>query len=263
MDPRNDGAFVTAGIAFRRAGDVYSCDSAITTRRFGLNPRAADAFNNRGNAFRTRQRARTRSARLRRGDSAGPALRARDSTTGASSCSSCGEVNRAISDFNRAIAGRQRPTPTLSVTAASRGYKQRFVDLAIADFDEAFRIESGDRSRHRVPHLRCRAATWYCLFFFFFFFFLYIKKKKKKKKKKKFFFFFFPLKSIKGRQSRVLSKGADDNAFLPEPAFELLSKTTPPFVIEVFESSLQKMTMSSRVVSPVSSFQTPRAGARM
>ena len=48
LDPRNDGAFVNRGIAHRRAGDldraIKDYDEAIR-----LNPRAADAFNNRGN----------------------------------------------------------------------------------------------------------------------------------------------------------------------------------------------------------------------
>ena len=50
-DPRNDGAFVNRGIAYRRLGDfdraIKDYDEAIR-----LNPRAADAYNNRGNAYR-------------------------------------------------------------------------------------------------------------------------------------------------------------------------------------------------------------------
>lgn len=51
MDRRNDGAFVNRGIAYRRVGDldraIRDYDEAIR-----LNPQAADAFNNRGNAIR-------------------------------------------------------------------------------------------------------------------------------------------------------------------------------------------------------------------
>ena len=53
LDPNNNGAYVNRGIAYRRAGDV---DRAIADydEAIHLNPRAADAFNNRGNAFRAR-----------------------------------------------------------------------------------------------------------------------------------------------------------------------------------------------------------------
>ena len=76
LDPRNDGAFVNRGIAYRRIGDldraIKDYDEAIR-----LNPRAADAFNNRGNAFRTRDEFERALRRLRRRDSARSALRPR------------------------------------------------------------------------------------------------------------------------------------------------------------------------------------------
>ena len=51
LDPKNDGAFINRGIAYRRAGDL---ERALLdyNEAIRLNPLAADAFNNRGNAYK-------------------------------------------------------------------------------------------------------------------------------------------------------------------------------------------------------------------
>ena len=118
MDPRNDGAFVNRGIAFRRVGDV---DRAIRDydEAIRLNPRAADAFNNRGNAFRTR-------------DELERALRDYDEAIRLDPHYAHAFNNRGIiflergeaiarSPISTARLRKTRLTPTPSVTAGSRG----------------------------------------------------------------------------------------------------------------------------------------------
>ena len=84
-----------------------------------MNPRAADAFNNRGNAFRTRDELdramRDYDEAIRLDPHYAHALNNRGIIF-----LEHGDTDRAIADFDRAI-GEERPTPTPSVIAGSRG----------------------------------------------------------------------------------------------------------------------------------------------
>ena len=123
VDPRNDGAFVNRGIAYRRIGDldraIHDYDEAIR-----LNPRAAHAFNNRGNAFRARdERDRALSdydAAIRLDPHYAHAFNNRGIIF-----LELGELDRAIADFDRAIS-EDRPTPTRFAIAGSRGPTSAF-----------------------------------------------------------------------------------------------------------------------------------------
>lgn len=137
VDPRNDGAFVNRGIAFRRARDVTPAirdyDEAIR-----LNPRAADAFNNRGNAFRTRNELERA---LRDYDDAirlDPHYAHAFNNRGIIFLER-GELVRAIRDFNRAIVEDTSYANAFRNRGLAR-LQQRSFNLAIADFDEAFRL---------------------------------------------------------------------------------------------------------------------------
>ena len=103
LDPRNDGAFVNRGIAYRRAGDIERAikdyDEAIR-----LDSHYAQAYNNRGIIFLEMD-----------------------------------EVDRAIADFNKAIAEE----PDYANAFRNRGLAwlhQRLFDRANEDFDEASRL---------------------------------------------------------------------------------------------------------------------------
>ena len=134
LDPRNDGAFVNRGIAYRRAGDV---DRAIEdyNEAIRLNPGAADAFNNRGNAFRTRDEL---DRALRDYDEAlrlDPHYAHAFNNRGIIFLEQ-GDAGRAMADFDRAIG----ESPSYANAFRNRGLaraQQQFYDLAIADFNEA------------------------------------------------------------------------------------------------------------------------------
>ena len=136
-DPRNDGAYVNRGIAYRRAGDIERAiedyDEAIR-----LNPGAADAFNNRGNAFRTRdefERAlRDYDEAIRLDPHYAHALNNRGIVF-----LEQGDAARAIADFDRAIRERASYANAFRNRGLAR-LQQRRYDLAVADFDEAFKL---------------------------------------------------------------------------------------------------------------------------
>ena len=149
MDPRNDGAFVNRGIAYRRAGDIERAirdyDEAIR-----LNPRAADAFNNRGNAFRAlddpERAMRDYDEALRLDPHYAHAYNNRGIIF-----LEMDEVDRAIADFNKAIAEE----PGYANAFRNRGLawlQQRLFDRANEDFDEASRL-----SRQQAVSLKPRA----------------------------------------------------------------------------------------------------------
>lgn len=138
LDPRNDGALVNRGIAYRRIGDL---DRAIRdyNEAIRLNSRAADAFNNRGNAYRARndfERARCdydEAIRLN------PQYAHAYNNRGIIFLE-LGDPYRAVPDFDRAI----REDPSYANAFRNRGLawtEQRLFDLAIHDFDEAFRLD--------------------------------------------------------------------------------------------------------------------------
>jgi tetratricopeptide (TPR) repeat protein len=137
LDPRNDGAWVNRGIAYRRLGDI---DHAISDydEAIRLNPHAADAFNNRGNAFRAR-------------DEFGRALHDYDQAIRLDPHYAHafnnrgiifleqGDLDRAIADFDRAIVEESSYANAYRNRGLARTNK-RLYDLAIEDFDEAFRL---------------------------------------------------------------------------------------------------------------------------
>lgn len=138
LDPRNDGAFVNRGIAYRRIGDldraIRDYDEAIR-----LNPFAADAFNNRGNAFR----ARNELERARRDYDDAIRLNPRYphayNNRGIIDLER-GDFDRAVADFNRAI----REQPAYANAYRNRGLArmhQQLFDLAIQDFNTAFNLD--------------------------------------------------------------------------------------------------------------------------
>ncbi len=137
LDPRNDGAFVNRGIAYRRIGDldraIKDYDEAIR-----LNPRAADAFNNRGNAFRTRDEFERALHDYDDAIRLDPHYAHAFNNRGIIFLE-LGELDRAIADFDRAIGEES----TYANAFRNRGLartRQRLFDLAIEDFDNAFKL---------------------------------------------------------------------------------------------------------------------------
>lgn len=136
-NPRNDGAFVNRGIAYRRLGDldraIRDYDEAIR-----VNPRAADAFNNRGNAFRALDEhdhaMRDYDEAIRLDPHYAHALNNRGIIF-----LELGDANRAIVDFDRAIA----EDGTYANAFRNRGIALAnlgLFDRAIHDFDRAFTL---------------------------------------------------------------------------------------------------------------------------
>ena len=104
LDPKNDGAFINRGIAYRRIGDLERALSDYN-EAIRLNPLAADAFNNRGNAFQELNRVRPGDPGLRRGDSAEPAL--------------CARVQQSRRHLSRSRASPIGPPPTSTRRSAA------------------------------------------------------------------------------------------------------------------------------------------------
>lgn len=136
-NPRNDGAYVNRGIAYRRLGDldraIRDYDEAIR-----VNPRAADAFNNRGNAFRARdehERAmRDYDQAIRLDPHYAHAFNNRGITF-----LELGDPRRSIVDFDRAIA----EDGTYANAFRNRGIAHAdlgLFDRAIQDFDMALTL---------------------------------------------------------------------------------------------------------------------------
>jgi tetratricopeptide (TPR) repeat protein len=136
-DPRNDGAFVNRGIAYRRLGSI---DRAIADydEAVRLNPRAADAFNNRGNAFRSREQ---HDRAMRDYDEAirlNPHYAHAFNNRGIIFLE-LGDAEHAIADFDRAIAEEASYANAFRNRGLARTHQGLF-DRAIEDFDEAFRL---------------------------------------------------------------------------------------------------------------------------
>jgi tetratricopeptide (TPR) repeat protein len=137
LDPRNDGAFVNRGIAYRRIGDLQRAirdyDEAIR-----LNPLAADAFNNRGNAYRDLNEfdwaVRDYDEAIRLNPRYAHAYNNRGVVY-----LEAGEPGLAAADFDQAIERDSRYANAFRNRGLART-DQRLFDLAIRDFDEAFRL---------------------------------------------------------------------------------------------------------------------------
>jgi tetratricopeptide (TPR) repeat protein len=136
-NPRNDGAYVNRGIAYRRLGDIdraiHDYDQAIR-----VNPRAADAFNNRGNAFRARDEhglaMHDYDEAIRLDPHYAHALNNRGIIF-----LEMGDANRSIADFDRAIAEDGTYANAFRNRGIAHADLGRF-DRAIQDFDIAFTL---------------------------------------------------------------------------------------------------------------------------
>ncbi|RPI50873.1 MAG: tetratricopeptide repeat protein [Acidobacteria bacterium] len=137
LDPRNDGAFVNRGIAYRRIGNI-----ALALRDYDhavqLNPAAADAFNNRGNAYRDLNEfdraVRDYDEAIRLNPRYAHAYNNRGVIF-----LEAGEPGLAAADFSQAIERDARYANAYRNRGLART-DQRLYDLAIADFDQAFRL---------------------------------------------------------------------------------------------------------------------------
>ena len=137
-NPRNDGAFVNRGIAYRRLGDF---DSAIRDydEAIRLNPRAADAFNNRGNAFRTRDE---QDRALRDYDEAirlDPHYAHAFNNRGIIALE-LGDARKAVLDFDHAIVEDGQYANAFRNRGIALAHLGLF-DRAIRDFDRAFTLD--------------------------------------------------------------------------------------------------------------------------
>lgn len=137
LDPRNDGAFVNRGIAYRRIGDIERAikdyDEAIR-----LNPHAADAFNNRGNAFRTRDQLGRAMSDYDEAIRLNPHYAHAFNNRGIIFLE-LGDFDRAIADFDRAIGEESAYANAFRNRGLARAH-QRLFDRAIEDFDVAFKL---------------------------------------------------------------------------------------------------------------------------
>ena len=137
LDPTNDGAFINRGIAYRRIGDLPRAlrdyDEAIR-----LNPEAADAFNNRGNAFRALndfdKAVRDYDEAIRLNPLYAHAYNNRGVVF-----LEIGDPVRAAADFDEAIE-RDRGYANAFRNRGLARTDQRLFDLAINDFNEAFKL---------------------------------------------------------------------------------------------------------------------------
>jgi len=122
LDPRNDGALVNRGIAYRRNGDIESAirdyDEAIR-----LNPHAADAFNNRGNAFRDREEFERAIADYDEALRLDPHYAHAYNNRGIIFLET-GELDRALADFDKAIAEDPHYANALRNRAVTRALRQ-------------------------------------------------------------------------------------------------------------------------------------------
>lgn len=134
LDPRNDGAFVNRGIAYRRIGDI---ERAIRdyNEAIRLNPHAADAFNNRGNAFRTRHQPDRALTDYHEAIRLDPHYAHAFNNRGIIFLE-FGEFDRAIADFDRAIAEESSYANAFRNRGLARAHQRRF-ELAVEDFDTA------------------------------------------------------------------------------------------------------------------------------
>lgn len=142
LDPKNDGALVNRGIAYRRAGDLTRAINDFT-EAIRLNPNAADAFNNRGNAYRAMYQT-------------GPAFEDYNEAIRLNAQYAHAYNNRgimfldrgdfelAIADFDKAIS----EDASYANAYRNRGLAQTFLRLfeeALGDFDNAARLDPESR----------------------------------------------------------------------------------------------------------------------
>ena len=137
LNPRNDGAFVNRGIAYRRIGDI---DRAIRDYEgaIRLNPNAADAFNNRGNAFRAKdafhRAIRDYDEAIRLDPHYAHAFNNRGIIF-----LDMGDADRAILDFDRAILEDESYANAFRNRGIACAHLGHF-DRALEDFDAAFAL---------------------------------------------------------------------------------------------------------------------------
>ena len=106
--------------------------------RFGLNPRAAGAFNNRGNALQVEGDLERALADYDEAIRLEPKYLQAYSNRGTVFLE-LGDDERAVADFDRAIAGDAMYASALHNRGLAHSRQRRF-DLAIADHGEAIRI---------------------------------------------------------------------------------------------------------------------------
>ena len=122
LDPRNDGALVNRGIAYRRSGDI---ERAIRdyNEAIRLNPHAADAFNNRGNAFRDREEFERAIADYDEALRLDPHYAHAYNNRGIIFLET-GDLDRAMADFDKAIAEDPHYANALRNRAVTRALRQ-------------------------------------------------------------------------------------------------------------------------------------------
>lgn len=138
LDPKNDGAFINRGIAFRRIGDLERALSDYN-EAIRLNPLAADAFNNRGNAFKELNQFDRAMQDYDEAIRLNPHYAHAYNNRGVIFLES-GQPERAADDFDQAIGC----DPAYANAFRNRGLArtdQREFDRALADFDAAFRLD--------------------------------------------------------------------------------------------------------------------------
>jgi tetratricopeptide (TPR) repeat protein len=137
LDPKNDGAFINRGIAYRRIGDL---ERALLDyhEAIRLNPLAADAFNNRGNAYKELNQFDRAIQDYDEAIRLNPHYAHAYNNRGVIFLES-GQPERAAADFDYAIGC----DPAYANAFRNRGLartEQRQFDRALNDFDAAFRL---------------------------------------------------------------------------------------------------------------------------
>ena len=136
VDPRNEGAYINRGIAYRLGGAL---DDAIRDydEAIRLNPTAADAFNNRANAYRQLDRLDAAVRDYNEALRLNPHYAHAYNNRGVIALER-GDVAGAIADFDRAI----RDDPSYANAFRNRGIARLDLEqfeLALLDFAEAAR----------------------------------------------------------------------------------------------------------------------------
>ena len=137
LDPKNDGAFINRGIAYRRVGDLERALSDYN-QAIRLNPLAADAYNNRGNAFKELNQLDRAIQDYDEAIRLNPRYAHAYNNRGVIFLGS-GQPGRAADDFDHAIGC----DPGYANAFRNRGLArtdQRQFELALKDFDTAFRL---------------------------------------------------------------------------------------------------------------------------
>ena len=163
----------------RRSGSIRSTPSPTTTgatpatpratydraiadynEAIRLDPKDAAAYNNRGNRLARQGRPRPRHRRLQRGDPARSQVRSRPTTT-AASLGQPRATSTAPSPTTARRSGSIRRTPRLQQPRRRVSRRRATIDHAIADYNEAIRLDPKYASRLQQPGRRVctRRAT--------------------------------------------------------------------------------------------------------